>query len=261
MLSWISLFYLLTNSFYLFLDQYQVTINDEMVEQLTPPETVDATERKEILKDLARALKKQGSFILASKKYTQAGDRIRAMKCLVRGGDTKAVIQFASISRNGEIYKLAANYLQQMNWRESADIMRAIIAFYTKAKSFEQLAGFYDSCAQVEIDDYRDYDKAIGALREALKYLGKAETRQAKDMAEMTERRVSLMTQFVEARKALQASNSPCHPIAHFPIQHSVIVIANHNQSQNRFRYLYSYRYSPSFLESYKTFYYLSCLL
>jgi intraflagellar transport protein 140 len=127
----------------------KVVINDDMVEQLTPPDTVDPAERKEILKDLARALKKQGSHILASKKYTQAGDRIRAMKCLVRGGDTKAVIQFASISRSGEIYKLAANYLQQMNWRESVDVMRAIIAFYTKAKSFEQLAGFYDSCAQV----------------------------------------------------------------------------------------------------------------
>jgi intraflagellar transport protein 140 len=129
----------------------KVVINDDMVEQLTPPDTVDPAERKEILKDLARALKKQGSHILASKKYTQAGDRIRAMKCLVRGGDTKAVIQFASISRSGEIYKLAANYLQQMNWRESVDIMRAIIAFYTKAKSFEQLAGFYDSCAQVRV--------------------------------------------------------------------------------------------------------------
>ena len=64
----------------------KVVINDDMVEQLTPPDTVDPAERKEILKDLARALKKQGSHILASKKYTQAGDRIRAMKCLVRGG-------------------------------------------------------------------------------------------------------------------------------------------------------------------------------
>ena len=49
-----------------------------------------------------------------------------------------------------------------MNWRESVDIMKAIIQFYTKAQAFEQLAGFYDSCAQVEIDDYRDYEKAIG---------------------------------------------------------------------------------------------------
>jgi intraflagellar transport protein 140 len=67
-------------------------------------------------------------------EHLQAGDRVRAIKCLVRSGDTKAVIQFASISRNVEIYKLAANYLQQMNWRESVDILKAIITFYTKAK-------------------------------------------------------------------------------------------------------------------------------
>ena len=85
----------------------------------------------------------------AAKKFTQAGDKVRAMKCLVMSGDTKAVIQFANISRNPDIYKLAANYLQQLNWRESVDIMKAIITFYSKAKAYEQLAGFYDSCAQV----------------------------------------------------------------------------------------------------------------
>ena len=81
----------------------------------------------------------------------QAGDRVRAIKCLVRGGDTKAVIQFATISRNNEIFTLAANYLQQMNWRDSVDIMKAIVMFYSKAKAFEQLATFYDSCAQVSL--------------------------------------------------------------------------------------------------------------
>jgi hypothetical protein len=49
----------------------QVAINDEMVDKLTPPETVDPTERRDILSNLAKALKKQGSFTLASKKYTQ----------------------------------------------------------------------------------------------------------------------------------------------------------------------------------------------
>ena len=39
----------------------------------TSTKTVDASERKEVLQDLAKALKKQGSFTLASKKYTQAG--------------------------------------------------------------------------------------------------------------------------------------------------------------------------------------------
>jgi intraflagellar transport protein 140 len=165
---------------------------------------MDPNARKEILKDIAKALKIQGSFILASKKYTQAGDRVRAIKCLVRGGDTKSVIQFASISRNPEIYKLAANYLQQMNWRESVDIMKAIIQFYTKAKSFEQLAGFYDSCAQVEIDDYRDYEKAVGAIKEGLKHLGKANTRSSADMSSRFEQRIILIEKFVQVRKTAQ---------------------------------------------------------
>jgi len=192
--------------------QHRVTISEEMVERMTPPESAVAElggeqVRKDILLGIAKALKLQGSYTLASKKYTQAGDRVRAVKCLVRGGDTKAVIQFASISRNAEIYKLAANYLQQMNWRESVDVMKAIISFYTKAKAFEQLAGFYDSCAQVEIDDYRDYEKAIGALRESLKHLAKAGTRQAEDTASHTERRIYMIDKFVQARKA--ASKDP----------------------------------------------------
>ena len=184
--------------------QYRVNISEDMVERMTPPEADGDTsgQRKEILMGIAKALKLQGSYTLSSKKYTQAGDRVRAIKCLVRGGDTKAVIQFASISRNAEIYKLAANYLQQMNWRESVDIMKAIITFYTKAKAFEQLAGFYDSCAQVEIDDYRDYEKAIGALRESQKHLAKAQTRQAEEMALNTERRIGMIEKFVQARRA-----------------------------------------------------------
>jgi intraflagellar transport protein 140 len=46
--------------------------------------------------------------------------------------------------------------------------MSTIISFYQKAKAWENLANFYDACAQVEIDEYRDYEKALGAMREAL---------------------------------------------------------------------------------------------
>ena len=184
---------------------YRVTISEDMLEKLNPPEDMDAAAKKDALKDLAKALKRQGSFALASKKYTQAGDRVRAIKCLVRSGDTKAVIQFASISRTPEIYKLAANYLQQMNWRESHEIMKAIITFYTKARAFEQLAGFYDSCAQVEMDEYRDYEKAHGALREALKQIGRAEDNGSgyvQRMAQEMKARIELIARFVQARKA-----------------------------------------------------------
>ena len=128
---------------------HKVNITDQMSDTLTPPESMDPSERKEVLQELAKALKKQGAFLLASKKYTQAGDRVRAMKCLLRGGDTKAITQFAAISRNEEIYRLAANYLQQLDWHNNVEIMKSIIMFYTKAKAFESLSVFYDSCAQV----------------------------------------------------------------------------------------------------------------
>jgi intraflagellar transport protein 140 len=91
-----------------------ITITDDMAEKLSPkvsPDIDEATSR-DTLKLLAKTLKSQGSYALASRKYTQAGDRLRAIKCLVRSGDTRAVIQFATVTRNPEIYKLAANYLQ-----------------------------------------------------------------------------------------------------------------------------------------------------
>lgn len=178
----------------------RVALTEEMVQTLTPSESLDVTERKEVLMALGKALKKQGAFTLASKKYTQAGDRIRAMKCLVRSGDTKAVIQFANISRNNEIYTLAANYLQQMNWRENVDIMKAIITFYNKAKAFVQLGGFYESCAQVEIDEYRDYEKALGALNEAAKWLSKDTSRTAKEILSNLDKRIMIVEKFIEAK-------------------------------------------------------------
>lgn len=186
----------------------RVDITDKMCERLTPPvdnSVMDSSERKEILKELAKALKKQGAFALASKKFTQAGDRIRAMKCLVRSGNTDSVINFAKISKNAEIYTLAANYLQQMNWRGSIDIMKAIVTFYTQAKAFEQLAGFFESCAQVEIDEYRDYEKAIGALKEALKHLNKANSigsgSHIPQLIDVLEKRIMIIDKFVQARK------------------------------------------------------------
>lgn len=94
-----------------------ITITDDMAEKLSPKVSPDLDEAtsKDTLKLLAKALKTQGSYALASRKYTQAGDRLRAIKCLVRSGDTRAVIQFATVTRNPEIYKLAANYLQVHN--------------------------------------------------------------------------------------------------------------------------------------------------
>lgn len=127
----------------------KVLISESMIDKLTAQEEADSVTKKDLCKRLAKVLMEQGSYLAASKLHTQMGDRTRAMKCLVLSGDTKAVMQFASISRSADIYILAANYLQQMNWREDVDIMKSVITFYGKAKAFDQLATFFDSCAQV----------------------------------------------------------------------------------------------------------------
>lgn len=65
------------------------------------------------------------------------------MKSLLKSGDTDKIIFFANVSRQREIYILAGNYLQTLDWRNNADIMKNIIAFYTKSKSYDLLAMFY----------------------------------------------------------------------------------------------------------------------
>ena len=72
------------------------------------------------------------------------------MKALLKSGDTEKIAFFAGVSRQKDVYVMAANYLQSLDWRQNAEIMKNIISFYTKGRALESLAGFYDACAQVE---------------------------------------------------------------------------------------------------------------
>lgn len=76
------------------------------------------------------------------------------MKALLKSGDTEKIVFFAGVSRQKEIYVMAANYLQSLDWRKDPEIMKNIISFYTKGRALELLAGFYDACAMVCIPLY-----------------------------------------------------------------------------------------------------------
>ena len=71
------------------------------------------------------------------------------MKALLKSGDTEKIVFFANVSREPDIYVLAANYLQSLDWRSNPEIMKHIINFYTKGKAARLLGGFYVACAQV----------------------------------------------------------------------------------------------------------------
>lgn len=152
------------------------------------------------------------------------------MKALLKSGDTEKIVFFAGVSRQREIYIMAANYLQSLDWHKDPEIMKNIISFYTKGRALDLLAGFYDACAQVnpflwlakgawfiiseakhlisplqvEIDEYQNYEKAQGALTEAYKCLSKAKTRsppeQESKLAHL-QSKLTLIKRFIHARR------------------------------------------------------------
>lgn len=126
------------------------------------------------------------------------------MRALLKSGDTEKIVFFAGVSRQKEIYIMAANYLQSLDWRKEPETMKNIISFYTKGRALDLLAGFYDACAQVEIDEYQNYEKAHGALTEAYKCLSKAKANSPLDqetkLAQL-QSRMTLVKRFVQARR------------------------------------------------------------
>lgn len=131
---------------------YDVALSEDLAERLTPPSDVEMDEekRRDILTHLGYACLSQGLYHLACKKLTQAGDRINAMKALLRSGDTAKIVFFANVSKQRDIYLMAANYLQTLGtWRSDTNIMKNIVQFYTRAKALDSLASFYEACAQV----------------------------------------------------------------------------------------------------------------
>ncbi|XP_013414894.1 intraflagellar transport protein 140 homolog [Lingula anatina] len=187
--------------------QHNVPMTEELGEKLTPPKAMaenEQEERTKVLEGIAEICLQQRQYHIATKKYTQAGNKIKAMKALLKSGDTERIVFFAGVSRQKEIYVMAANYLQSLDWRKDPEIMKNIIGFYTKGRALDLLAGFYDACAQVEIDEYQNYDKALGALNEAYKCMAKAKMKNQSLQEEKLaafKQRINLIKKFVQARR------------------------------------------------------------
>lgn len=204
--------------------EHHVTVTEELADAMTPPKierygdhdesssnktrtpAINQDERVDVILDLARVCKKQNSYQLACKKFTQAGDRSRALRCLLKSGDTKNIIYYASVSRNRDIYILASNYLQSLDWQsgstDAAELTKRIVEFYTKARAHGPLAAFYDAYAQMEIDEFRDYEKALDALKESKQQLEKAKEMIDRECRiDALESRIAIVTDFVQARR------------------------------------------------------------
>jgi intraflagellar transport protein 140 len=192
-----------------------VKMTEEMADDMSPPKNDEDEEyskkRIQILRKIAKVATIQENYQVATKKYVQAGDKLKAMKVLIKSGDTEKIIFFAVISRQRELYILAANYLQNLDWRNEPEIMKSIISFYTKAKAWKFLSNFYEACSQVEIDEYRHYEKALDALKEAQKYMSKelkqsGAQQQASEKITSLKQRIFLVDKFILARELAKKS-------------------------------------------------------
>ena len=133
-----------------------IKITAELAEKLTPPKTAGGKAKRlraAVLMRLAECLEKQRSYQLATKKYTQANSKMKALKCLLKSGDTKKIIYYATHAKKKEIYVTAANFLRNLEWQNNPELTKQIIKFYKKAATYDKLGNFYDACAQFEIDE------------------------------------------------------------------------------------------------------------
>ncbi|ERL85430.1 hypothetical protein D910_02850 [Dendroctonus ponderosae] len=192
---------------------HNVRLTEDLTEKLTPEkDTVDEGLRVNVLQILAESLMLQGDYHLATKKFTQSGDKVKAMKALLKSGDTDKIIFFTGISRQKEIYIMAANYLQTLDWQNQPEILRNIITFYSKGKAQDLLANFYVACAQVEIDEFQNYEKALGALTEASRCLHKItnpiDPSQIQRAMDIVQQRFAMVKKFVDIRKLFERGDT-----------------------------------------------------
>ncbi|XP_072916135.1 intraflagellar transport protein 140 homolog [Hemitrygon akajei] len=238
--------------------EQNLTITEDLAEKMTvSKDSKELSEelRRELLERIADCCLRQGNYHLATKKYTQAGNKIKAMRALLKSGDTEKIVFFTGVSRQKEIYIMAANYLQSLDWRKDPEIMKNIISFYTKGRALDLLAGFYNACAQVEIDEYQNYEKALGALTEAYKCLSKAKMRNQGEQEERLrelQNKLTTVKKFVQIRRLYEEDPmeglKQCEVLLREPeLEHAVrtgdiyALLVEHHARQGNFEVAYRY--------------------
>ena len=123
--------------------------------------------KQDLTSRLAKLLMTQGDFEMAHDIYVKMGNLKKAMKCYIKMGDKNKVIEFAHMCRNPELFILAANFLQNLEW--TPDVIKIIVSFFNKAKAYFNLSQFYTVLGVSEINEKKNFKKGEEYLKEALK--------------------------------------------------------------------------------------------
>ena len=113
----------------------------------------------------------QGEFELAHDIYVKINNLKKAMKCCIKMGNKDKVIEFAHMCRMPELYIMAANFLQNLEWTK--DIVKIIVSFFNRAKAYYNLSNFYEVFASIEINEKQNLTQACELYNEAMKTVQK----------------------------------------------------------------------------------------
>ncbi|OAD53382.1 hypothetical protein WN48_10260 [Eufriesea mexicana] len=191
------------------MQKHSILLNEDLAEKMTLDKVDNDIDREKIrisiLERIGEIAFEQGNYHLATKKFTQAGNKLRAMKALLKSGDTEKICFFAQVSRQREIYIMAGNYLQSLDWQNQPEVLKNIINFYSKGKAMDLLANFYVACAQVEIDEFQNYEKALDALNQASRCLAKVTTPKDLDIhkraVDLVNNRIGAVRRYLDIKK------------------------------------------------------------
>ncbi len=154
-------------------ENYKVRISTETANAILSDlnQEKDNKIKQQLTSRLAKLLMSQGDFDIAHDIYVKIGNLKKAMKCCIKQGNKNKVIEFAHMARMPELYILAANFLENLEWTN--DIVKIIVSFFTKAKAYYNLANFYKVFASIDIQEKQNYKQAEELYKEAIKVVQK----------------------------------------------------------------------------------------
>ena len=154
-------------------ENYKVRISTETANAILSDlnQEKDNKIKQQLTSRLAKLLMSQGDFDIAHDIYVKIGNYKKAMKCCIKQGNKDKVIEFAHMARMPELYILAANFLENLEWTH--EIVKVIVSFLTKAKAYYNLANFYKAFASIDIQEKQNYKQAEELYKEAIKVVQK----------------------------------------------------------------------------------------
>lgn len=126
------------------IQEYNIQVDETLIDRVEKL-TASRGSNEKLISSLADLSLKQGKYFIAAKLFNSTGDRINSIKALIRSGDTDKVIKYANIARNKGVYKMAANYLQTVDFTDR----QLVASFYKKASASEELARYQGSSSSV----------------------------------------------------------------------------------------------------------------